>query len=123
MSAALYQVTGSDPVLRGEALDQLLAELVGDDDRTLAVEEFTVPGEAESDAPSGAEGREEVVAAALNAAQSPPFMTARRVVVLHEVGNLGAGDVPPLVSYFDRPMDTTAFVVVGGGGRLPKSLG
>ena len=66
MSAALYQVTGSDPVLRGEALDQLLAELVGDDDRTLAVEEFTVPGraapgEAESDAPSGAEGREGVM--------------------------------------------------------------
>ena len=40
MSAALYQVTGSDPVLRGEALDQLLAELVGDDDRTLAVAIF-----------------------------------------------------------------------------------
>lgn len=128
MSAAVYQVSGSDPVLRGEALEQLLAELVGDDDRTLAVEEFTVPGraapgEAESDAPSGAEGREEVVAAALNAAQSPPFMTARRVVVLNEVGNLGTGDVAPLVAYFDRPMDTTAFVVVGGGGRLPKSLG
>ena len=120
MSAAIYQVSGSDPVLRCEALEQLLAELVGDDDRTLAVEEFTVPGraapgEAESDAPSGAEGREEVVAAALNAAQSPPFMTARRVVVLNEVGNLGAGDVAPLVAYFDRPMDTTAFVVVGGG--------
>jgi DNA polymerase-3 subunit delta len=50
-------------------------------------------------------------------------MTARRVVVLNEVGNLGTGDVAPLVAYFDRPMDTTAFVVVGGGGRLPKSLG
>jgi DNA polymerase-3 subunit delta len=125
--AAVYQLTGSDPVLRGEALEQLLAELVGDDDRTLAVEEFTVPGraapgEAESDAPSRAEGREEVVAAALNAAQSPPFMTARRVVVLHEAGNLGAGDAAPLVSYLDEPMDTTAFVLVGGGGRLPKSL-
>ena len=46
MSAAAYQLTGSDPVLRGEALEQLIAELVGDDDRTLAVEEFTVPGRA-----------------------------------------------------------------------------
>src|SRR5256885_13476483 len=105
MSAALYQVTGSDPVLRGEALDQLLAELVGDDDRTLAVEEFTVPGraapgEAESDAPSGAEGREEVVAAALNAAQSPPVMTARPGGVRHEGGNLGAGDgAAPVASF------------------------
>src|SRR2546430_17576111 len=112
MRAALYQVAGSDPVLRGEALEQLGGELGGDDDRTLAVEEFTVPGraapgEAESDAPSGAEGREEVVAAALNAAQSPPFMTARRVVVLHEVGHLGAGAGAPLVAYFDRPVAPT----------------
>ena len=109
MSKAAYQLTGADPVLRGEALEQLLAELVGDDDRTLAVEEFTVPGraapgEAESDVPSGAEGREEAVAAALNAAQSPPFMTGRRVVVLHEAGNLGAGDVAPLAAYLARPL-------------------
>ena len=112
-------------MLRGEALEQLLAELVGDDDRTLAVEEFTVPGraapgEAESDAPSGAEGREEVVAAALNAAQSPPFMTGRRIIVLHEAGNLGAGDVAPLVTYLARPLDTTAFVVAGGGRASPE---
>jgi DNA polymerase III subunit delta len=127
VSAAVYHLSGADPVLRGEALDQLLTELVGDDDRSLTVEEFTVPGraapgEGESDAPSGAEGREEVVAAALNAAQSPPFMTGRRVVVVHEAGNLGAGDVAPLIAYLDRPMDTTALVVVAGGGRLPKSL-
>ena len=50
-------------------------------------------------------------------------MTGRRVVVLHEVGNLGAGDIAPLVAYLARPLDTTAFVVVGGGGRLPKALG
>jgi DNA polymerase III subunit delta len=128
VSAATYVVSGSDPVLRDEALELLLVELVGDDDRTLTVEELTVPGraapgEGESDAPTGAEGREEVVAAALNAAQSPPFMTERRVVVLHETGNLGAGDAAPLVAYLAQPMDTTAFVVVTGGGRLPKGLG
>jgi DNA polymerase III subunit delta len=127
MSAATYLVSGADPVLRGEALGQLLAELVGDDDRTLTVEELTVPGraapgEGESDAPTGAEGRDEVVAAALNAAQSPPFMTERRVVVLHEAGNLGKGDAEPLVDYLARPMDTTALVIVTGGGRLPKNL-
>ena len=33
--------------------------------------------------------------------ESPPFMTARRVVVLNEVGNLGPGDVAPLVAYLD----------------------
>ena len=127
MSAPVYLLSGSDPVLRGEALERLVAELIGDDDRSLAVEEFAVPGraapgEGETDAPSGAQGREEVVAAALNAAQSPPFMTGRRVVVLHEAGNLGSGDVAPLIAYLDRPLDTTALVVVAGGGRLPRSF-
>jgi DNA polymerase-3 subunit delta len=120
-------VTGSDPVLQGEALEQLVAELVGDDDRTLAVEELTVlgraaAGEGESDAPTGGEGRAELVAAAINAAQSPPFMTARRVVVLREAGNLAKQDADPLVEYLADPMDTTALVLVAGGGRLPKSL-
>lgn len=127
MSAPAYVVTGSDPVLQGEALEQLVAELVGDDDRTLAVEELTVlgraaAGEGESDAPTGAEGRAELVAAAINAAQSPPFMTARRVVVLREAGNLAKQDADPLVEYLADPMDTTALVLVAGGGRLPKSL-
>jgi DNA polymerase-3 subunit delta len=127
VSAAAYLVTGTDPVLQRETLDELVAELVGDDDRSLSLEELTVPGraapgEGESDAPTGAEGREEVVAAALNAAQSPPFMTGRRVVVLHDAGNLSKPDADPVVAYLADPLDTTALVLVAGGGRLPKSL-
>lgn len=127
MSAETYVVTGADPVLQAEALEQLLVDLVGDDDCTLAVEELTVPGraapgEGESDAPTGAEGRQEVIAAALNAAQSPPFMTGRRVVVLREAGNLSKEDADPLVEYLANPMDTTTVVLVAGGGRPPKSL-
>jgi DNA polymerase III subunit delta len=128
VTAETYLVTGADPVLQAEALEQLVADLVGDDDRTLAVEDLTVPGraaagEGESDAPTGAEGRQEVVAAALNAALSPPFMTGRRVVVLREVGNLSKQDADPLAAYLVEPMDTTTFVLVAGGaGRLAKSL-
>ena len=119
---------GEDPVLRDEVLAILLEELLGDDDRTLAVEEVTVPGRAapgeerESDEPGGAEGRGLVVATALNAAQSPPFMTARRVVVIRDAGNLAAGDADPLITYLSDPMDTTDLVMVVGGGRLPANL-
>jgi len=114
-------------VLQGEALEHLVTELVGDDDRTLAVEELTAvgragAGEGESDAPTGAEGRAEVVAAVINAAQSPPFMTAQRVVVLREAGNLAKQDADPLVEYLADPMETTVLVLVAGGGRLPKGL-
>jgi DNA polymerase III subunit delta len=127
VSAETYVVAGADPVLQAEALELLLTDLVGDDDRTLAVEDLTVPGraapgEAESDAPIGAEGRQEVIDAALNAAQSPPFMTGRRVVVLRDAGNLSKQDAEPLTAYLADPMDTTTLVLLAGGGRLPKSL-
>ncbi len=136
MTDVAYLVKGSDPLLRGRVVDELLAELLGDDDRTLAVEEFTVPparrssGEGESDGDDagsaveavGAEGREAIVGAVVNAASSPPFMTARRVVVLREVGALTAGDVSPLVQYLDAPLETTVLVFVSGGGALPPAL-
>jgi DNA polymerase-3 subunit delta len=125
---SVHVVRGEDPILREEVVARLVDELVDGDDRTLAVEELTVPGRAvagdgEADEPGGAEGRDEVVAAALNAAQSPPFMTQRRVVVLREAGNLAAGDTAPLVAYLADPMETTALVLVTGGGRLPANLG
>jgi DNA polymerase-3 subunit delta len=131
---SVHLVRGDDPVLRDEALGRLVGDLLGDDDRTLALEELTVPGRAapgeQSDepddgpggAPGGVEAREQVVAAALNAAQSPPFMTERRVVVVRDVGNLATGDAEPLVSYLADPMDTTVLVLVTGGGRLPANL-
>ncbi|MGH8985781.1 MAG: DNA polymerase III subunit delta [Acidimicrobiia bacterium] len=125
---SVHLVRGEDPILRDEVLSRLVDELAGGDDRTLAVEELTVPGRAaagdgDGDEPGGAEGREQVIAATLNAAQSPPFMTQRRVVVLRDAGNLAAGDVEPLVAYLADPMETTALVlVVGGSGRLPANL-
>jgi DNA polymerase III subunit delta len=125
---SIHLVRGDDPVLRDEALGLLVDELVGGDDRTLAVEELTVPGRAapgdaeSSDVGGGDEGREQVVAAALNAAQSPPFMTSRRVVVVRDAGNLTASDAAPIVAYVADPMDTTALVLVAGGGRMPANL-
>ena len=46
-------------VRRGLLRLELVAELLGDDDRSLAFEEITVPGRTsdDSDAPGGAEGR------------------------------------------------------------------
>jgi len=126
---SVFLARGDDPTLRDEALGRLLAELVGDEDRGLMVEDLTVPGRvapgegAGGDEPAGVEGRGQVIAAALHAAQSPPFMTSRRVVVLRDVGNLAAGDAEPLVAYLADPMESTALVLVAGGsGRVPANL-
>lgn len=123
MTAPVFYVRGGDPVLRGNALDELLDELLGSDDRTLALEDHTVPGRAtDGEGESGAEARAAVVGAALNAALSPPFMTERRVVVVRDVGHLTASDVEPFAAYLTDPLPTTALVFVAGGGRVPAAL-
>ena len=123
---SLYLVKGSDPLLRDRVVDELVVELLGDDDRSLALEDITIPGRAgagdDPDAASGAEGRDAAIAALLNAVTSPPFMTERRIVVMRDAGALAAGDAQRIIQYLDDPLDTTALVIVAGGGTIPAAL-
>ncbi len=119
-----YLVKGNDPVLRDNVVDELVAELLGEDDRMLALEDHTVPGRAGDgeEGGGGAEAREAVVAAVLNAASSPPFMTARRIVVVREAGGLTASDAEVIGRYLDAPLDTSVILLVSGGGTIPTAL-
>ena len=119
---SVHVVKGDDPILRTDVLEALLDELVAEEDRGLVVEDVTVPGKAGEGESGGAEARQGAVAAAVNAAQSPPFMTARRVVVLRDVGNLLTGDIAPLVACLSDLLDTTEVVFVAGGGKTPDAL-
>lgn len=85
-----------------------MKQLVGDGDRTLMVDDF--------------DGDEFELRAVVDAAQTPPFLTERRVVVARGVGRFNADDVAPMVAYLSDPLPTTELVLVGGGGRLPKAL-
>jgi len=116
--SSTYVVKGNDPVLRGRVVDELVRELLGDDDRTLALEEFVLPVGRDGDDDT----RAELIAGAVNAATSPPFMTSRRVVVVHNAGALKADTAAPLVQYFDAPLETSAVVLVAGGDKMPASL-
>ena len=126
MSSAAYLVKGTEPSLRNRVVDDLLVELLGADDATLALEDITIPGRAgagdDGDAPAGADGRDVAVAALLNAAGSPPFMTEHRIVVVRDAGALTAADVDGIVWYLDDPLDTTILVFVAGGGTMPSAL-
>ena len=119
---SVHLVAGTDPVLRDAAAARLVDQLLDGDDRSLVVEEFTVPGRGESDDGGGAEGRDGVVDAVVLAASSPPFMAARRIVVVRDVGSLRAGDLGPLTVYLDDPLSTTDLVFVAGGGKTPDTL-
>ncbi|MEY4338219.1 MAG: polymerase delta subunit [Actinomycetota bacterium] len=105
---SVHLITGDDESLVLDAISQLVEQLVGDGDRTLMLDDF--------------DGTDYEVAAVVDAAQTPPFLTDRRVVVARGVGRFSADDVVPLVGYLTNPMDSTELVLVGGGGRMPKSL-
>jgi DNA polymerase-3 subunit delta len=110
VTAALpaYLVRGNDDVAVGDTVRALVAELVGAGDPGLVVEELT--------------GDDYEVRAVVDAAQTPPFLTDRRVVVARGVGRFSTADVAPLVAYLRDPLPTTALVLVAGGGQLARTL-
>jgi DNA polymerase-3 subunit delta len=107
--APVYLVRGGDPSLVRDAVVEIVDALVGDRDRALTVEELV--------------GDDYELAAGVDAAQTPPFLTDRRVVVVRDLSRYGSADaVAPLVTYLENPLETTHLVLVWGGGRVPKPL-
>lgn len=107
----VYMVRGDDPALLAESVRTLVAGVLGAEDGPLAVEDFTLEA-----------GDDQLVAALLDACLTPPFLTARRVVVAANAGALAAAQGARLVAYLERPLDTTVLVLVGGGGTVPAKL-
>jgi DNA polymerase-3 subunit delta len=92
-------IKGSDDVLRGEAFTRILDEAVGDADRTLVVDEFDLDVAK--------------LGAAIDAAQTPPFLTDFRVVVVRKFGRYSKTDeVAPVVAYLEDPLPSTALILV-----------
>ena len=123
-AAAVHLVVGDDARFRADATKALIAELLGEDDPSLALEEFSLAPRSDSGeidaAPSG--DGPPMVATALGSASTPPFGTERRVIVLREVGGMSAADAEAVARYLADPCPTTALVLVAGGGRLPVAL-
>lgn len=101
-------VDGSDQTLLLEAVSGLIGELVGSDDRSLAVEDH---GGVDLD-----------LAAVADSCATPPFLASRRVVVVRDIGRFNTDDVAPLLAYLDDPLPSTSLVVVAGGGITPAKL-
>lgn len=106
-----YLVRSDDPTLLSEATRKLVAAIVGDDDTGLAVEELDLDT-----------GDDHQLGALLDACLTPPFFTDRRVVLGRNAGVLKADEAARIIQYLDDPLDTTALVLVGGGGTVPQKL-
>lgn len=103
-----YLLTGDDESILRAAVADLVHELVGDGDRSMMVDDF--------------EGEEYELRIVVDAAQTPPFLTDKRVVVARSVGRFAAGELGPLLEYVERPLDTTDLVLAAGGGKVAKKL-
>jgi DNA polymerase-3 subunit delta len=106
-----YLVRGDDASLVAQEVRTLLAQVVGDRDHALVVEEI-----------GGAPGDELNVGAIVDAALTPPFLIDLRVVVVRDAGRLLTADVPRLVEVVQEPLPTTVLVLVAGGGTIPAPL-
>lgn len=103
-------LTGGDPILLSSARTELVSELVGDGDASLMVAELA--------------GDEFEMRELVDAAQTAPFLTDRRVVVGCGMGRFKAGDLAPLLDYLADPLDTNVLVLEWGStsGGGPKSV-
>jgi len=98
-SVPAYLVRGSDDVLRGETLSKLVDRLVDGRDRGILVDEFSGP--------------DYELGAGLDAAQTPPFLTDDRIVVLRHLSRFAkAEDLQGLLAYLAQPLSSTSLVLV-----------
>ena len=115
--AAVYLVRGGDEVLLRDAVRDLVHSLVGDRDPSLTVEDVG------RDRHQPTENAPPSLTALIDAAQTPPFLTDRRVVVGRDLDVFTRADqVGPLVAYLADPLPSTSLVLVWPGGRIPKPL-
>ena len=105
---ATHLLTGDDESILRTAVADLVHDLVGDGDRSMMVDDF--------------EGEEYELRSVVDAAQTPPFLTDKRVVVARAAGRFNAADLTPLLDYIDRPLESTDLVLAGGGGKIAKKL-
>lgn len=114
---------GSDEILLAEAVRTAIHEALGDESVDLALEELEESHYFEDPGWS--------ISPLVDAAQTPPFLTGRRVVVGRELSRFSKQEsVAPLLRYLDDPLPTTALILVWNKGpqnnaktaTVPKKL-
>ncbi len=105
---------GDDEVVLRDAVKLMVDELVGDQDRSLVVEEVEV-GPASDDV--------DPLLSLVDAAQTPPFLTDFRIVLGRVTDKRERNDlVQPLLDYLVDPLPTTVLVLEWRTGKVPKAL-
>jgi DNA polymerase-3 subunit delta len=104
-----HLLSGNDESVLRSAVHELVDELVADGDRAMMVDEF--------------DGDEYELRMVVDAAQTPAFLTDKRVVVARGVDRFNSDELTPLIAYLETPLDTSDLVIVINSGSVPKKLG
>ena len=89
----------------------VVAELVGDRDPGMVVEEHTELGSEAVD-----------VGVIVDALSTPPFLTDRRVVVVRDAGGISSSEAGRIAAALADPVPGVVLVVAAGGGTLATVL-
>ena len=108
---AAYLVRGDDATLVAQAVHDIVAELAGDHDPAMVVEEHGGAGADDLD-----------VGVVVDALTTPPFLADRRIVVVRDAGRLVAADATRLAGCLDDPLPGVTLVLAAGGGTIPGAL-
>lgn len=123
MSGAVEVFSGKDPVLLDQAVRASVKTALGDQPADFALAELI---EADYLA-----GDEYTIAPLVDAAQTAPMLSDRRVVLGRQLARFSTGDsVTALVNYLNNPLDTTHLILVWdkgpaltrNTGGIPKKL-
>ncbi len=119
MSASSVAVVGSDATMVYDALRNVVAAALGDLDPASALEDFTVRDVA-------ATSSESVLARVLEALNTPPFLSERRVVVVRDAQSLLSDESNEVAKWITNPAPGVVLVlgVVGTkASKLVKAAG
>ena len=106
-----YLVKGDDASLVAQEVRSLLAEVVGDQDHALVVEEI-----------GGGSGEELSVGAVVDACLTPPSSWTAASSSSGRRDGCVTADAPRLVSVIEDPLPSTVLILVGGGGTVPAPV-
>ncbi len=125
-------VKGADPVLRADTTAAIVDDLLGGDDRSIALDDLEIPDRKRDDEDERADvddSEDELDGAALGLAErimvaisSPPFLTSRRVVVIRNANGLTKTQAEMIVERLNDPVPGVHVVLVQHGGKLATPL-
>ncbi len=101
-------VRGDDPSLRSADVRHVIHIAAGGEDLSLGLDDFAADDYS--------------LGAVVDAAQTPPMFTTKRVVVAREIGRFVADDIEPMLNYLSGPCPTTTLILVAGGGQINRKL-